>query len=291
MRAFLPALLLLAGCVEGRGAEDPSEWYADGESLDVTEPVGYTDQPYDFPADDADGIAVVTAIALDAPDTDTIVYAPDDGFPPGDCPSEDDARLPFEVEGIVTLHPRYYIKTSGCDRDSDEKYYGSYFIEDRTGGIFVLGDSKVAHFDMGDRVRLKVRGARAAYSGLTDTPLPTVYAHDVLETEFLGQDISYRELTRDPVADDIGKTFRVSGTVEGEMSTFGELPFRPDYLAEGQDMDVAFHIKLDQELTRRGYEFHEGDRLQVTGPMLLSYSEYSLVVMKIGQIEVLDSED
>lgn len=287
----LLATLLYAGCAPYREPEDPSGWYDSGTQLDVIEPVEWTDQPYDFPADPSDGVAEVIGMALDAPDTDTIVYAPGDGFPDGDCESTDDARLPFEIEGVVTLFPRYYVKTSGCDRNSDEKYYGSYFIQDGTGGIFVLGDSKVAHFDMGDRVRLKVRGVRAAYSGIEETPLPTVYAHDLVEADLVGQAVYFQALDRDPGPDDIGQTFRVSGTVTGPMSTFGELPFRPDYLAEGEEMGVPFHIKLDQELTRRGWEFFEGDRLQVTGPLLLSYSEYSLVVMKLGQVELLPAAD
>ena len=82
--------------------------------------------------------------------------------------------LPFEVEGIVTLHPRWYFKTHGCD-DGDEKFYGSFFIQDGTSGIFVLGDSKVAHFDMGARVKMKVRGVRTIYD------LNVVYAHDITE--------------------------------------------------------------------------------------------------------------
>ncbi len=34
-------------------------------------------------------------------------------------------------------------RSHGCD-DGDEKFYGAFFIQDRTGGLFVLGDSKVA---------------------------------------------------------------------------------------------------------------------------------------------------
>ena len=53
----------------------------------------------------------------------------------------DDEILPFEIEGVVTAHPRYYFKTSGCDWDSDEKYYGSFFIQDATGAKISIEDS------------------------------------------------------------------------------------------------------------------------------------------------------
>ena len=68
----------------------------------------------------------------------------------------DPESLPMTVEGIVTTYPRYFQKKLVCGED--ERFYGSYFLQDSTGGILVLRDSRIANFTFGDRVRLKVRG-------------------------------------------------------------------------------------------------------------------------------------
>ena len=64
-------------------------------------------------------------------------------------------ELPMTIEGVVTLHPRQYLKVPVCDQD--ERKYGSYVVEDDTGGIVVLRNSRVAEFSAGDRVKLTVR--------------------------------------------------------------------------------------------------------------------------------------
>ncbi len=267
------AAALLAGCVPERAAEDP-DWYSAAGDLDVREPVAFTDQPYDFPAQGA-GIG-----DLPMPPDFTTWFAPDDPPPAGCGDWTEDGALPVEIEGMVTVHPRMYFKVDGCvpadNRavDSDEKYYGSFFVEDATGGVFVLGDSKVAHFDMGDRVALKVRALKNNFG------LKMVAAHDVLSVDRGPYPIHY-EVADAPFTDaDVGEVRRITGVVVQEPDTFGELWLEGD---EGQQWAVS----LDIELSRRGLTYPLGARLEVTGPVLFSFSTYSVVVMKKGQVAVL----
>ncbi|TNE84652.1 MAG: hypothetical protein EP330_28680 [Deltaproteobacteria bacterium] len=276
MRA-LPFLLLLAACADVRGEpEDYTTWYQPGVVLDVEEPLEYTDQPYAAPnAGEAIGDFKASLFPVSGGDP---VFAVGDGYGAAGCPSSESSELPFEIEGVVTLHPRYYFKTEGCD--GDEKYYGSYFIEDATGGFFVLGDSKVAHFDMGDRVRLKVRGVRTTFD------VDMVYAHDVLSVERGPEPIYYEEMLIQPSdiatsRGEVGRTKRIVGTVLSEKDTFGE------FSVEGDNGEI-YWVSLDAELNRRGIGFPIGTRLQVTGPMLYSFSTFRIVVMRVGQLEVLD---
>lgn len=275
MRMF-PALLCLAACADVRGEpEDYTSWYSEGVVLDVEEPLTFTDVPYADPAG-GEAIGDFEDALFPVADGDP-VFATGDGYAVSGCPSSQSASLPFEVEGIVTLHPRFYFKTQGCD--GDEKYYGSYFIEDATGGFFVLGDSKVAHFDMGDRVRLKVRGIRTTYD------VDMVYAHDVVSVERGPEPIYFetldRALTLGADRAEIGRVKRIVGTVLTEKDTFGE------FQVEG-DNGVIFNVSLDAELNRRGIGFPIGTRLQVTGPMHYSFSSFNIVVMRVGQLEVIE---
>jgi len=270
----LPILLVLVAACEARDeGEDPSGWYDWGEDYFVTEPVEYTTDNYDFPAKGGYGIADMQGPIF--PAGSSTKFGPDEVLPQGSCYFATDADLPVELEGIVTVHPRFYFKTSGCDYGSDEKYYGSYFIQDATGGIFVLGDSKVAHFDIGDRVRMKVRGARTSFD------LDMVYAHDILEVDRGPYPIYYQEPTGRLGDQHIGEVQRVTGVVTTEKSTFGE------FQIEGAD-GTTYDIGLDSELSRRGAEWPIGTWITVTGPVLYSYSVYSVVVMRMGQVMVLD---
>jgi hypothetical protein len=273
MRRMIP-LLLLAACAEPGEPEGAWSWYEAPASYDVQESVAFTDVPYDFtgPTAIAD-LPVATELGT--------VFATDDG--PPDCAEWSTTdELPAEIEGIVTLHPRYYYKSQGClpetnddGLDSDEKYYGSYFIEDASGGIFVLGDSKVAHFDMGDRVRMRVRAVRDAFG------VNTVAAHDITEVLRGPEAISYVEKSERFDAADVSEVRRVSGTVRDEIGNFGEFNIEAD---DGTN----YAIGVDAELARRGAYWAPGTRLQATGPVFLSYGSYTLIVMKLGQIQVLD---
>ncbi|MEL6346142.1 MAG: hypothetical protein AAFV53_23735 [Myxococcota bacterium] len=280
---MIAIILSLLACSEVRETpSDASEWFTEGEDLDVREPVAFTDQPYDFPSADADGLgSLIDALFPTEDRTNVFAQGDDFGVSNGavgqDCESEITPELPREFDAVVTLHPRFYFKTEGCDAVSDEKYYGSYFIQDRTGGVFVLGDSKVAHFDVGDRVRIKVRGVRTAYGQ------DMIYAHDIVDVaRGERQPVFFETVEGRRLGDeDMGRVKRIEGVVISEKDTFGEFTVQTD---DG----IEHSVSLDVELNRRGLEYAVGTRVQVTAPVLFSFDLYSLVVMEIGQITVVD---
>ncbi len=276
MLTFLLTASMMTGCADLRQTAESSDgWFDPGTDLFVTEPLAFTDEPYSFPEDTATGLAALAGAALPVT-SGSIAYGADDQFADDtDCSSIVEESLPWELEGVVTLHPRFYFKTDGCDSSSDEKYYGSYFIQDATGGLFVLGDSKVAHFTAGTRVRMRVRGVRTAYD------LDMVYAHDIIEV--VESDVPiYYEVADGALGDaDIGLVRRVSGTVISEQSTFGDFDIESD---DG----TTYSLSVDSDLNRRGFEFEIGTRIEATGPVIYSYSAYSIVIMQIGQVSVLD---
>jgi hypothetical protein len=269
-------LSLVLGCSE-RAAEDYSDWFDAGSAYDVMEPVEFTDVPYDFPASETDGIAAQSAQVFPVADSYAVSFAPEDAYASNiDCDQVTDSDLPFTVTGMVTAHPRVYFKTDGCNRD-DEKYYGSYFIEDRTGGMFVLGDSKVAHFGMGDKVTLAIRAVRTSFD------LNMVVVHDVLSVERGPDPIAFEVANAEFTLDDIARVKRVTGTVLTDPDTFGSFRIEDD---DGNQYLVA----LDAEVSRRGVHYEVGSRIQATGPVMYSYSEFTIVVMRVGQIETLSNE-
>jgi hypothetical protein len=277
MRRVLILAPLLAACADLRDTpEDIDDWYTAADGLNVTEPVSFTSSPYGFSGSTA-------IVDIPSPDEGSFeTYFATSMFAPACEGWQRSADLPVEIEGIVTIHPKYYFKTSGCqgdrDADSDEKYYGSYFIEDESGGMFVLGDTKVAHFNMGQRVRLKVRAVKESFG------LRMVIAHDVEEIGREVEPIYYQEPTGPLGFDEMARVQRVTGTVISDASNFGELLIESD---EG----VTYSIKVDWEITRRKHAWDAGERIQVTGPVLYSYDIFSIVVMKVGQICVLDDNN
>lgn len=294
--ALLPTFLL--ACAPERGREDPTGWYDEGSDYAVEEPIAFTDQPYDWTGE--------TAVSdIPTPDRFQTWFAPGDAPLDADCADwSERSELPVRVEGIVTMHPRYYFKTTGCrpegdlSIDSDEKYYGSYFIQDGSGGIFVLGDSKVAHFDMGARVTLDVRSTKESFG------LVMVASHDVVEVDRGPAPIYYEERTEPLTAADSYLVRRMTGTV-GFTGDFGEVQLclgdvgaddfddvnAGDDRADPQIRCIAegrgFYTIIDSELQRRGLELQVGDQVQVTGPVLFSFDQYRIVVTRIGQLEML----
>lgn len=264
------AAAALVGCTEPRAPESWGAWFDTGLPYDVTEPVAFTSTPYDFPADASAGIAQLPGlIAADQ----TLYFGADESLPANDCAWRTSSSLPREIEGIVTIHPRYYFKTDGCVRD-DEKYYGSFFIQDRTGGIFVLGDSKVAHFDQGARVKMKVRGVVRRFD------LPMIAVHDIVEIDRGPYPIYSKPLTGPLGPSDVGEVRQVTGVVATAKDTFGAFNVRSD---DG----FVVGVSLDVELSRRGVDFPVGTELTVNGPVMYSFGEYSLSVMRIGQVDVI----
>jgi len=262
-----PAIALLAACGEPHLVpEDPDGWYDAGATLDVAEALAFTDVPYTFTGPSDIG-------ALPEPAPFEVLFEP---APLPECPDwTTSSELPREITGIATIFPRLYYKTDGCDGD-EEKYYGSFFVQDATGGVFVLGDSKVAHFDAGDRISITVRGMANRYD------LPMVVSHDVTLIE-RGPEAIYYEIPETALGlDDIAKVRRVEGVVATTKDTFGAFQVESD---DGTRFDVS----LDVDLNRRGIDYPVGTRLIVTGPVLYSFDAFSIVVMQIGQVEVLSS--
>ena len=282
-------LIALSACSGARTvAEDPAGWFDSGFNDDVDESVAYTDVNYDFPTNDSDTIATLGASVFPVDGYWNIAYGPGEQFPDGGCPSVSDPDLPFEIQGTVTLRPAWYIKTDGCaaqvnddggltgaDEESEEKYYSSYFIQDRSAGIFVLFDSRFAPFDTGDRVRLRVRGVRTSYD------VNMVYAHDIVEIEHLRAPLYYETASGPFTNAHIGRVMRIEGTVTQEIGTFGDIDIEAD---DG----TAYTFSVAQDLSRRRAVAPTlGQRIQVTGPVFLSYGEYPILVTQAGQVSLL----
>ena len=259
-------LLGLVGCGAPKGAEDDSDWWQPGTPYDVLETVEFTDVPYDFTGETP--IADVPVVAPFA------VEWADEGFALPMCPDWSTSQdLPVEITGIVTILPRYYFKSDGCNGDA-EKFYGSYFIQDATGGYFVLGDSKTSHFQAGARVTLSIRGLANRFD------LPMVVGHDTLEVSAEPEPIYY-EVANGPFAlEDIAQVRRITGVVSSETDTFGA------FTITGDDGTI-WVIGLDIELNRRGIRYEPGTRITATGPVQYSFSTFEIVVMQKGQIQVL----
>lgn len=277
----LLSFLMLAACSERDDFDVPDGWFDVGDNYDVQEPLAFTEEPYGFPEAGDGGIAERLSPAFTFPRDFGTRIATGDAPVGATCNGWTfDDTLPVEVTGVVTLLPRYYFKTDGCDAD-DEKYYGSYFIEDDTGGMFVLGDSKVAHFDMGDTVTIRVRGVRRSFGQ------NMVYVHEVLAADRTARPIRYVERSAPLGDDDINHVRRITGTVVTAPDTFGEFFVQPDgspVTCQASGADCAA-VAIDSELNRRGITVAPGDRITVTGPVLFSYDIYKILVMRVGQLE------
>lgn len=295
--ALAAVLLALGGCVQPRAAEDPDTWYAEAEALDVQEAIEWTSEPYgDLTAGGSVEIGAAAESVFPIDSWTAVAYPPDsEAWQDADaCDTIEDSDLPFTVRGVVTLNPSLYYKTDGCIadgfEDSDEKYYASYMIEDDTGALFVLHDSRIARFGVGDTLTLEVRAVRTSYD------LDLVYAHDLVSIEHTDRAVHYEEVSSGPLTTDmVPRVHRVTGTVlaydawvetcgseyePGNAEQFGE------FLIEADD-GTCHSFSLGLELGRRGATWDAGTRLQVTGPVLDSFG-VKIVVETLGQIEVLD---
>ena len=202
-------------------------------------------------------------------------------------------ELPVEIEGVVTLHPRFFQKTSWCGED--ERYYGSYTLEDETGGILVLKDSRIADFTYGDRVKLKVYGLLKYFDTYA------VVTHTDEEVVSRGNDVYYEELPDDQelISDDVARTFRWTGevAVEPSNSNFNEICMVEkggDYTAcdprcVASDMcGGSWLVSIDRELGQRDpMPIHQGQILQVTGPVVNSFG-LRFLVARLGQLQLID---
>ncbi len=131
------------------------------------------------------------------------------------------ADLPMEIEAVVTLHPRQYQKLPICEQD--ERHYGTYTIEDDTGGIMVLRDSRVAPFSYGDRIKLTVDAFMLTFGRDLDTRAILVAEVEPAEQmrrtntetgqEEISREIIYSRKSTSFTTDDVGQVKRVEGYV------------------------------------------------------------------------------
>jgi len=120
-------------------------------------------------------------------------------------------ELPMEIEAVVTLHPRQYQKVTVCGQD--ERNYGSFTIEDDTGGIVVLRDSRVANYTFGDRVRLKIHAVMLTYGLEIETRAVLVADIAPIEGEDYERVVLYSPLTEAFAPRHASRVFRVEGWV------------------------------------------------------------------------------
>ena len=289
----LLALLCIACGPPEEPADDLSDRYGEVEVTRTEEPLEFTDDGYDFTGPDTieDLLGVIqtagnTWYGVSA-EAGYPVEGPCDGF---GAEVETVPEFPMEIEGIITLHPRYYYKPPYCG--SEPRFYGSYFIEDATGGILVLKDSRVADFTFGDRVKLTVHGAMAAFGQ------PSVSAWRDEEVVSRGHAVAYEAVDGDLSPAHVGKTVRVRGRVGSEATNynFNTLCLVPEdapdddacdprCIAAGDMCQGKTIISVDREIGQRNpAPIYRGDVLEVTGPVLAGFNGPTIVVIRLGQI-------
>lgn len=259
-----------------------------GEELRVEEPIAFTSDPYPSSLQGPDSIASLRQLVSGEAGSSFVWqgFASSSPYPVmGDCePGSRETvvdqldELPVTIEGVVTLHPRYFVKPAICGED--ERYYGSFFIEDATGGILVLRDSRISPFSYGDRVKLRVKGVTKFFDYMA------VLSFDELEIT-TGDEltpISYVEIDREFEGDDKGEVVRIRGEVVSEATNnnFNELK-----LKSLDDDEVEWLVSLDRELGQRNPEFYPGTKLALTGPVIESFG-MRMVVASYGQVEFLE---
>lgn len=269
----------------GDPTEVPERVDAAGKEVPVQEPIAFTSTNYNFtgPKSISELISIIPA--------DQFVwhgFAPNSPYPvQGDCePGRTGEQvvsvaneLPMTIEGIVTLHPRYFQKRTICGED--ERFYASYFLQDSTGGIVVLKDSRIEDFTYGARVRLRVRGVVHQAFGVGVPPFRAVIVHDQQEIISTNNDIYYETTDAAFVTADIGKVKRITGKIVSEATNNN---FNEMLVQHPTDPSITWLVSLDRELGQRNPELCQGDSVTLTGPMLDNFG-LRLIIASLGQIE------
>jgi hypothetical protein len=289
----LVCALLSVGC---GGPTDPLPERQDAtpEELLVTEPIDFTPTNYEPALNGPNTIAELRGL-IDANAFVWHGFSPDDPYPvTGDCEPERNnvqmttevSGLPMTIRGVVTLYPRYFVKPSICG--SDERYYGTFFIQDGSGGMMVLRDSRTAGFTFGDVVELRVKGLMKFFDYdaiLSFDSLRVVTDEYVSVDDANGKkDIYVQEITRPFAGTDQGSVMRVTGVItqEATNNNFNEMRLT------SPDGSVIWIISLDREIGQRNPDWKLGDTLEVTGPVLNSFG-LKIIVMSYGQVNKLSS--
>lgn len=305
------APLFLGACADAEGPLNPEDYYSQGTPTEVLEPIGFSDKNYDERGDDsiafggestiAETLAMITPPAAGEPGSDAFTwygFSPLDPYPMGDnpdfemeCDPENNptnnpkyqqpwrkiSALPTVIEGVVTLHPRHFKKIRFCGQD--QRYYNSYFIQDDTGGIMILKDSRVADFTFGERVRLRVRGLMKSY----DDYLVVTFDSEEVVNPGTKYDIYYKEVDEALGLEDIGQVRRVRGTIYSEPTSTN---FNSMFIRD--ENGVSYAASIDRELAQRNIGLENGVSVQLTGPVVNSYGDFVVLISSLGQIERLD---
>jgi hypothetical protein len=223
LRRGMPALLALAvvacSADQRAGRVDPEDIWPDPAGPAAQGPaLPFADradgETYGLPRAGQPSIADLFALFPSAP---LNVDDPDLFVAPGVEVATDQCRggevvtlneLPMTIEAVVTLFPRQYMKLPICGQD--ERHYGTFTIEDDTGGLIVLRDSRIAVFGHGDRVKLVVSGITLTYGRDLDTR--AVLIAEIEPTGASGP-VLYEHAETGFTADDVGQVKRVEGTV------------------------------------------------------------------------------
>lgn len=293
----LAALLMAVVCASCGAPEEPADdlepRYGGVDTTSTVEAVAYTDVPYNFT-----GPTPLQEL-YDLIPGGNVWYgtSAESEWPvSGSCNDfgnqvEQVAELPVEVEGVVTLHPRYFQKVAFCS--SEERYYASYILEDESGGFLVLKDSRIADFTFGDRVKLKVHGLMKYF----DTYAVVVFTDEEVVSE--GGEIFYEKLDRHLKSDDIGRNVRVLGEIASPPtnSNFNEMclvPVGEDYSAcdprcvANEQCLGSVVVSVDRELGQRNPSpLEAGKVIEVTGPVVNSFG-LRILISRLGQISFVD---
>ena len=301
--ALLAVSFLAAGCAGTDSGQDPTDRYDQGSTTEVSQFIDYKEGPTNLEGP----TSIRTLLDLDRQAPVWYGYAPDDPYPTGGeaqfkngsteaCETQYQNKvyamdeLPMVIEGVVTLVPQHYEKRGFCGQD--HRYYGSYFLQDATGSILVLKDSRVSDFDFGDRVKLRVRGVKKSFGTLAVT------AFDEMEIDREPTSVPFQKLTKSytekfgtsdsnmgNVPEGLGDNYRVTGRVcQAPVSrNFSEMILQKDTSGCSDD-DTSWTVSLGLELGRRGVGIERGEVVTVTGPVNLDFS-YLMIATQIGQIQ------
>lgn len=243
--AFIAGVAILAGCSADlrQTAVSPEQiWPDDPVALAPSEEIAYADRAdgavYGLPESDrasiADLIATFPQEGLSSRDPNVFV-SPDTEFATDQCRGGTPTvvrDLPMTIDAVVTLHPRQYMKVEICGQD--ERHYGVYTVEDDTGGIIVLRDSRVAPFSFGDRVRLTVHATTLTFGLEPDTR--AILVADVEKLPVANAPIVYSRTSEPFDTDDIGSTLQVDGYVHVEPTNlnFNSMILTSEPFSRGQ---------------------------------------------------------
>lgn len=298
--ALLLALGAVSACAETDDKLSPAEIdarYGEVTTTPVVEPYVTTDQNYDFTGE----ISIADLTGLIKFD-ENVWYgvSPDDERPFDDqsCgtfdnPVDELTELPARIEGIVTLHPRYFQKINFCG--SDERYYGSYFLQDSTGGILVLKDSRIADFDVGDRVSIRVRGVYQAFEA------GGVVIWDDEQVISSGNDVYVEDVDGLLGPEHIGKAVRIRGKVvepptNSNFNAICLVPPDSDDLSPCDPRCVSSEqcsgyilASFDREIGQRNPDpLTVGDVIEMRGPVINGFDDLEVLIAEEGQYDIIE---